>query len=387
MRTKFLLLVLALQSAWVIGTTIVQESKLRFGQVVLLECGRVDPRDPLRGDYLILNYKISDISTELISPPLPTNLASGAVIYVALAQHGKFHEAVRASANPLTPTSGEVILRGKNEWRWEGNGWHPSVHLTYDLERYYVHEGTGNPDGKLTVQVAISKSGRALIKQVFVDDIPYAEAMKLPADSPKRKAARARAQAETSSPQIVLTHTNLPLAGVQIKPDEEAALRALLDQQRKQFGGDSTNAASAAADLASCLLKTGKPAEAEQLARESLAVQRKLLGDDHLFVANALGVLSSALRDQGKLAEAETTRRENLAIRRKALSNEDPRVATSLDALGSILQRESKLAEAEVSFREALAIRRKISGAQSPQVRDTLARLNEVLKLEGKPPE
>jgi len=157
----------------------VQENNLRYGQIVLLECARVDPRDPLRGDYLILNYKISDVSTDLISPPMPNDLRDGTVIYVALAQHGKFHEVVRASTNPITPADGEVVLRGKNAYRWEGGGTHPSVHLAYDLERYYVHEGTGNPNGKLTVQAAVSKSGRALIKQVFVDDIPYAETAKL----------------------------------------------------------------------------------------------------------------------------------------------------------------------------------------------------------------
>ena len=38
--------------------------------------------------------------------------------------------------------------------------------------------GTGNPRGKLTVQAAVPASGKAIIKQVFVDGKPYAEAMK-----------------------------------------------------------------------------------------------------------------------------------------------------------------------------------------------------------------
>jgi tetratricopeptide (TPR) repeat protein len=182
---------------------------------------------------------------------------------------------------------------------------------------------------------------------------------------------------------IQQTHQRLPL--VMPAPVNAATIfRRQLGSAQQQFGNDSTNAANAKADLANELLKQGKFAEAEQLAREALVVQRKELGGDHLYVANTLGVLSSALRDQGKLAEAETARRENLAIRRKVLGNEDPRVATSLDALGSVLQREGKLAEAEESIRAALAIRQKISGDQGFQTSDTLNHLNEVLRLEGK---
>jgi len=53
-----------------------------------------------------------------------------------------------------------------------------AIHTEYGLEQSFVAEGTGNPRGKLTVQAAVAQSGRANIKQVFVDGKPYAEAMK-----------------------------------------------------------------------------------------------------------------------------------------------------------------------------------------------------------------
>ena len=59
MKLKLFILVLALQSAWVFYTVAVQERALSTGKVIMLETERVDPRDLLRGDYLILNYKIS----------------------------------------------------------------------------------------------------------------------------------------------------------------------------------------------------------------------------------------------------------------------------------------------------------------------------------------
>jgi hypothetical protein len=53
-----------------------------------------------------------------------------------------------------------------------------AVHVEYGPERYYVAEGTGNPTGKLSAQVVVPASGRGRVKEVFVDDTPYAEAMK-----------------------------------------------------------------------------------------------------------------------------------------------------------------------------------------------------------------
>jgi uncharacterized membrane-anchored protein len=177
MKTKLFILVLALQSAWILGTAIVQEHTLASGKVILLETARVDPRDLLRGDYLILNYKISDVPVNLFSPPATKDLPNGTKIYVALAPTtNQFYVVTRASANEFTPAAGEVLLRGKSDQsRWSSTN---SIHVEYGLERFYVAEGTGNPTGKLTAQVAVPASGRSRVKEVFVDGKPYAEAMK-----------------------------------------------------------------------------------------------------------------------------------------------------------------------------------------------------------------
>jgi uncharacterized membrane-anchored protein len=65
MKLKLLILVLALQTAWLLATVATQEFALTHGKTILLETRRVDPRDLLRGDYLILNYKISDVPGNL----------------------------------------------------------------------------------------------------------------------------------------------------------------------------------------------------------------------------------------------------------------------------------------------------------------------------------
>jgi uncharacterized membrane-anchored protein len=178
MKTKLFILVLVLQSAWILGTTFVQERALHTGQLILLETRPVDPRDLLRGDYVTLGYKIGDVSTSVFTPPVAGTLTSGQTVYVALTKSGEFYEVARASLQPLAAADGEVVLKGRNDLRRWWSAQTNSVHLEYGLERYYVREGTGNPRGKLTVQAAVPASGNAVIKQVFVDGKPYAEAMK-----------------------------------------------------------------------------------------------------------------------------------------------------------------------------------------------------------------
>lgn len=177
MKRNIFLLVLALQSAWILGTTFAQERALATGTAILLETRPVDPRDLLRGDFVILNYKISDVATNLFSPPFTRPLANGETVYVALAQRGEFHEVVRASVARLDAGKDEVVLKGRSRRSWNG-AQRGTVHVTYGLEQYYVREGTGQPRGKLTVQAIVPVSGQARIKQVFVDGKPYAEAMK-----------------------------------------------------------------------------------------------------------------------------------------------------------------------------------------------------------------
>jgi uncharacterized membrane-anchored protein len=178
MKLKILILVLALQSAWLLGTAVVQERALATGKVILLETARIDPRDPLRGDYLILNYKISNVSTNLFSPPVTKDLPYDTKIFVALAPGtNQFYEVVKASTNEFAPSANEIVLKGKSAYRW-WNAPTNSIHVEYGLERYYVAEGTGNPTGKLTAQVVVPASGRGHVKEVFVDGKPYAEAMK-----------------------------------------------------------------------------------------------------------------------------------------------------------------------------------------------------------------
>jgi uncharacterized membrane-anchored protein len=179
MKTKFILLsvVLALQAAWVLGTAAVQERVLSQGKLILLETRPVDPRDLLRGDYVILNYSISDIPLSAFSGERTNAVSQGETVYVLLQKQGDFHQVVRASTRPMEAAPDQVLLQGIGRYWWNDTR-QQTTRVEYGLERYYVSEGTGNPTGKLTVQVAVPASGHGVIKQVFIDGVPYSKAMK-----------------------------------------------------------------------------------------------------------------------------------------------------------------------------------------------------------------
>ena len=189
MKLKLFILVLALQTAWLLGMVATQEYAFAHGKAILLETRPVDPRDLLSGDYLMLRYKISDVPTNLFSPPVKNDLPFGTKIFVALAPGtNQFYTVTRASTNALAPSSdAEVVLSGKSTYAW----WNTtnSIHVEYGIERYYVAEGTGNPPvlhgstaegghGTLTARAIVPASGHAKLQQVFLDGKPYEQAMK-----------------------------------------------------------------------------------------------------------------------------------------------------------------------------------------------------------------
>lgn len=178
MKTKLFILVLALQSAWVVGTALTQEHILRVGQVVMLETRPVDPRDLLKGDYIRLGYKIGDVPRNRFEPPWQGDVNPGTAVYVALKPGTNgFFQVGRAGREWFEPAGNEVVIRGSIGDSWRNSL--ESLHVDYGLEEYYVPEGQGTPQGKLTVQAAVDKDGHGRIKQVYVDGVPFAQAMRV----------------------------------------------------------------------------------------------------------------------------------------------------------------------------------------------------------------
>jgi uncharacterized membrane-anchored protein len=166
-----LVMVVALQVVWIAATAIKTEVRLGGTDTILLETAPVDPRDLLRGDFVILNYKISSIPTNWI-PNANAQTLRNQPIFITLEKRGEFYQSVSASLTPPSSVgSNQKVVRGTAETAWLGT---PNLRVAYGIERYYVPEGMGNPRGKLTVRCVVNSDRSLLIKQLYLDGKPYA---------------------------------------------------------------------------------------------------------------------------------------------------------------------------------------------------------------------
>ena len=151
-------------------------SILRSGTEVLLKTRPIDPRDLFRGDYVILNYDISDVPVALIEGERPKDgrslrlnvrLSPGADGYWTVKQ---------ASFERLEAMDGTVIIKTLPieiyDWLWQGGG---NLLVSYGIERFYVPEGEGlsleeaRNEGRLSVAVRVSDRGQAQIRALSLD--------------------------------------------------------------------------------------------------------------------------------------------------------------------------------------------------------------------------
>jgi uncharacterized membrane-anchored protein len=154
---------------------------LRDGTEVTLQTRPVDPRDFLRGDYVVLNYDIS----QLPAGPLRNEPADGRnpIVFVKLAPNRDgLYEAISVHADAVAVKSPEVLIRGRVAYGATcgpgGRAFCDNLQIRYNLESYFIPEGEGRKleqvrnQRKLLVVAAVTPSGRAAIKRLLVDGEP-----------------------------------------------------------------------------------------------------------------------------------------------------------------------------------------------------------------------
>lgn len=162
---------------------------LTDGAEVRLATAPVDPRDIFRGDYVILNYRISTLSLEDLTDT-PEAFTEGGLIYVSLKEGANgIWEPV--SAAPALPgqTAGVVTIRGRitslsqtGPVTATGEAPRPledaagiRLRVDYGIDQYFVPEGTGpaleadRNEGKVSVLVAVAENGNAAIKGIVLN--------------------------------------------------------------------------------------------------------------------------------------------------------------------------------------------------------------------------
>src|SRR5262249_59429436 len=117
-------------------------STLLTGETILLRVVPVDPRDLLRGDYVILGYEISRVSPQGVEGLFGAggagrdnfNEGRGQTVYVTLVPEpdGRHYRGSTVSVNP--PPAGVKFIQGTLLDRFR---------IEFGIESYFVQEGKG----------------------------------------------------------------------------------------------------------------------------------------------------------------------------------------------------------------------------------------------------
>lgn len=155
-------------------------SILRNGADIRLKTLPVDPRDLLRGDYVILSYPISTIPKSIVTGEVPkVNGRERLVVRLKPGTDGLW-TATEASFGTLAPEEGSVLLRTQPfDYYAVTDGVLPdSLFVSYGLERYYVPEGEGRVleearnQEELEVEARVSKDGTPQIARLILRGEP-----------------------------------------------------------------------------------------------------------------------------------------------------------------------------------------------------------------------
>ena len=165
MSTRFklaFLVIVAGQVFLLLGLIGDKEYTLRTGTEVVLETVPIDPRSLLQGDFAILGYKISDM-------PANSQIRVGETVYVSLREAGEVWVGLDYK---LRKPSDERVVFIKGVVDRPG-------HLDFGIGTYFVPEGTGRlieRSGDLKVVVSVDRRGKAVIKDVLLDGVPFSVA-------------------------------------------------------------------------------------------------------------------------------------------------------------------------------------------------------------------
>ncbi len=153
---------------------------LREGREVTLAVVPVDPRDLLRGDYVILSFSINRIDTSKVEGD--RDFERGNPVYVGLKKSDDgLWNAVSATIKRPEDKSDVVFIKGKIYLVSNSIGGSKKLQINYGMEKYFIPEGDGpgleklRSEKVLSIVAAVSDSGEAGIKALLVRGQPVYE--------------------------------------------------------------------------------------------------------------------------------------------------------------------------------------------------------------------
>lgn len=183
MKKKTFYSIVTLQVLFLIGMILFNQSILWWGQPIILETAPVDPHSLFSGEYVALNYQISDLKLDQVAHSGFANSSEarkyyprGSKVYVQLEKQGDTWQAVAISKN-RHDMQGKLYISGRVEWVsewWENNQLKepPRIHIKYGIESYYTPEGQARyyeytDIQSLRVKVALDPLGRSKVVELL----------------------------------------------------------------------------------------------------------------------------------------------------------------------------------------------------------------------------
>jgi len=137
-KKKTFFLAVAIPLLILLAMTIKPQATVIFGQEIILETKAYDPTDLFRGDYVAINFAISDIPKSMVD--LPIDKVNNKNLFVSLKQEGKYY--VVGQVSETKPKQG-VYLKGKFQEVYNGINGAGDFRVDYSMDKYFVEQGSG----------------------------------------------------------------------------------------------------------------------------------------------------------------------------------------------------------------------------------------------------
>ncbi len=154
---------------WIVifgGLIAFKEFTLQTGNEILLKTQPIDPRDLFRGDYVILRYDISTVSTDSLSYQ-SSDFKEDDTVYVLL-NVNEDNIGTLSDIDKNKPKEG-MFIEGTVKRVYNN-----SLNIEYGIESYFVPEGKGKEIeknlGKIYTKVAVDDFGNAVITSLVLED-------------------------------------------------------------------------------------------------------------------------------------------------------------------------------------------------------------------------
>ena len=177
--TRRIILLNVILTLVLLAMIIIKQWTLNTGTLVLLETEPIDPRSLFRGDYVRLNYVISQLNLDSLQGD--ANFKKNDKVFVVLEEGKPYWLPRSVYHNQPSLKNNEVaikgILKSVQDIHHEDTNKTSSkiLHIRYGIENYFVPEGEGRAlerpqgDKKVEMLIAVDKFGNAGIKSVLLD--------------------------------------------------------------------------------------------------------------------------------------------------------------------------------------------------------------------------